>query len=82
MEGLMVEIQVMNIDQAPEVIRRVGKNVRVVISTSNSPEEIHMIVSELLTEDEYRSFVNLWSNDEHPRVFDQQQAYLIIKDKI
>ena len=78
----MVEIQVMNIDQAPEVIRRVGKNVRVVISTSNSPEEIHMIVSELLTEDEYRSFVSLWSNDEHPRVFDQQHAYLIIKDKI
>jgi hypothetical protein len=78
----MVEIQVMNIDQAPEVIRRAGKKVRVIISTSTSPEEIHKILSELLTEDEYRSFVNLWSNDQHPRVFDQQQAYLIIKDKI
>jgi endonuclease V-like protein UPF0215 family len=78
----MLEILIVEVDQGPEVIRRAGEPVKVVISTFSSAEEIRNSLSQQLTESEYQSFINLWSNDEHPRVFAQEQSYLIIKDKI
>jgi len=78
----MLEILILEVDQVPEVIRRAGEPVKVVISIFSSAEEIRSSLSQQLTESEYQSFINLWSYDEHPRVFTQEQSYLIIKDKI
>lgn len=78
----MLEIVIVEGKQASEVIRRAGELVKVVISTFSSVEEIRSSLSQKLTESEYQSFINLWSNDQHPRVFSQEQSYLIIKDKI
>ena len=78
----MLEIQVVEIQKEPEVIRHLGGVIRVVISISSSSEEIEDSLIQQLTVDEYQSFINLWSNDQHPRVFVREQSYLIIKDKI
>jgi len=77
----MLEIQVVNTEQIPEVIRRAGEKVRVVISTTSSSEDIEDSLIQQLSDDEYRSFMNLWSSDSYQRIFDQQAEYLIIKDK-
>ena len=78
----MVEIQLVHPEQVPEVIRRAGEKVRVIISTTTSIEDIEDSLAQQLSVGEYKSFMNLWSNDSYPRVFDQQAEYLIIKDKI
>ena len=78
----MLEIQVVNTEQVPEVIRRAGEKVRVIVSASSNSEDIEELLTQQLSVDEYQSFMNLWSNDSHPRIFDQQAEYLIIKDKI
>jgi hypothetical protein len=78
----MLEIQVVNTEQVPEVIRRAGEKVRVIVSASSNSEDIEDWLTQQLSVDEYQSFMNLWSNDCHPRIFDQQAEYLIIKDKI
>ena len=78
----MLEIQVVITEQVPKVIRRAGEKVRVIVSASSNSEDIEDWLTQQLTVDEYQSFMNLWSNDSHPRIFDQQAEYLIIKDKI
>lgn len=78
----MLEIQVVNTEQVPEVIRRAGEKVRVIVSARSNSEDIEDLLTQQLSVDEYQSFMNLWCNDSHPRIFDQQAEYLIIKDKI
>ena len=78
----MLEIQVVNTEQVPEVIRRAGEKVRVIVSARSNAEDIRSSLTQQLSVDEYQSFMNLWSNDSYPRIFDQQAEYLIIKDKI
>jgi len=78
----MLEIHVVHTEQVPEVIRRAGEKVRVIISSTSSTEDIEDSLTQQLSDVEYQSFMNLWSNDSYPRIFDQQADYLIIKDKI
>jgi hypothetical protein len=78
----MIEIHLCDDGQQPRVIRTAGEKTQVIVSQSMSADEILAKLVIELEADEYQSFLNLWSNDSHPRVFNKQGEYLVIKDKL
>lgn len=77
----MIEIHLCESTEPPSVMRNSGKNTIVKVSQGM---ELNQILSKLtleLTPQEYQLFINLWSNDSYPRVFNKQGEYLVIKDK-
>lgn len=77
----MIEIHLCDDGEQPRVIRSPGEKTLVRVSQYMAADEILSKLEIELTKDEYQSFFNLWSNDSHPRVFNKQGKYLVIKDK-
>lgn len=78
----MIEIHLCDDGGQPRVIRSPGETTQIRVSLYMAAEEILAKLAIDLDAEEYQSFINLWSGDSHPRVFDTQGAYLVIKDKI
>jgi hypothetical protein len=78
----MIEIHLCDDEGQPRVIRTPGEITQIRVSQYMAADEILAKLAIDLDADEYQSFINLWSDDSHPRVFNKQGAYLVIKDKI
>ncbi len=78
----MVEIQLTASDSAaPQIIRNPGQRVKVVVPINLDSDEVLAYLATKLSAEELNSFINLWSEDNHPRVFDKQKNYLTIRDQ-
>lgn len=77
----MIEIHLSDDGQQPMVIREQGEKTKVRISPNMSSDELLAKLEIELDAAEYQSFLNIWRNDAHPRVFNQQGNYLVIKDQ-
>ncbi len=78
----MVEIQLTASDSAaPQIIRNPGQRVKVVVPINLDSDEVLAYLATKLSAEELNSFINLWSEDNHPRVFDKQKDYLAIRDQ-
>ena len=78
----MIEIHLCDDGGQLRVIRTPGETTQIRVSQYMAADEILAKLAIDLDAEEYQSFINLWSDDSHPRVFNKQGAYLIIKDKI
>ena len=78
----MIEIHLCDDGGQPRVIRTPGETTQIRVSQYMAAEEILAKLAIDLDAEEYQSFINLWSDDSHPRVFNKQGTYLVIKDKI
>ena len=78
----MIEIHLCDDGGQPRVIRTPGETTQIRVSQYLAADEILAKLAIDLDAEEYQSFINLWSDDSHPRVFNKQGTYLVIKDKI
>ena len=78
----MIEIHLCDDGGQPRVIRTPGETTQIRVSQYMAADEILAKLAIDLDAEEYQSFINLWSDDSHPRVFNKQGTYLVIKDKI
>ena len=78
----MIEIHRCDDGGQPRVIRTPGETTQIRVSQYMAADEILAKLAIDLDAEDYQSFINLWSDDSHPRVFNKQGTYLVIKDKI
>ena len=78
----MIEIHLCDDGGQPRVIRTPGETTQIRVSQYMAADEILAKLAIDLDAEDYQSFINLWSDDSHPRVFNKQGTYLVIKDKI
>ena len=78
----MIEIHLCDDGGQPRVIRTPGETTQIRVSQYLAADESLAKLAIDLDAEEYQSFINFWSDDSHPRVFNKQGTYLVIKDKI
>jgi len=78
----MVEIQLtVSERQQPVVIRVPGEKVKIILPMDAHTDELLAYLKTELSPEELRSFINLWSEDNHPRVYEKVNDYLTIKEQ-
>jgi len=78
----MIEIQLtVSEGQQPVVIREPGIKVKIILPMNSDPDELLAYLTVTLSPEELKSFINLWSEDNHPRVYEKVNDYLTIKEQ-
>ena len=77
----MIEIIVKGDIEMPKVVRNSDQLVQIHISIEMNLDLIKKQLANDLTLEEIEAFEQLWSNDQHPRVYVQGENYLKIMSK-
>jgi hypothetical protein len=77
----MIEIIVKGDIEMPKVVRNSDQLVQIHISTEMNLDLVKKQLANDLTLEEFEAFEQLWSNDQHPRVYVQGENYLKIMSK-
>ncbi len=78
----MVEIQLTDSErQQPVVVREPGEKVKIILPMDADPNELLAYLTVTLSTEELSSFINLWSENNHPRVYEKVNNYLTIKEQ-
>jgi hypothetical protein len=78
---MMIEIFVKGDIEIPKVVRNSGQPVQVHISTGMNLDLIKNQLANDLSLEEFKRFEQLWSDDQHPRVYVKGENYLKIMSK-
>jgi hypothetical protein len=76
-----IEIIVKGDIEMPKVIRFGGQPVQIHINIDMNLDFLQNQLAKDLTSQEFQIFTELWSNDQHPRVYVQGENYLKIMSK-
>ena len=77
----MVEVIVRDFLDKPHVVRLPGKLPEIHIGSDMKLEFIQEHLADQISTAEFEKFRQLWSDDQHPRVFVKGENYLKITDK-
>ena len=77
----MIEIHLCDDGGQPRVIRTPGETTQIRVSQYMAADEILAKLAIDLDAEEYQSFINLWSDDSHPRVLTNKAHTLLSKIK-